>query len=279
MPEEELTAPEGILVTPDDRRVRGAVLVLSGSSGRVQLDRCRVLADSGLAALSIRWFGGPPQPATLQEVPVESFTPHLDRLATISDRLGVVGTSFGALAALLLGIADARLRTVVALAPSHLVWATPTLTEDDRPIERSSFSWHGDPLYFMPTVDQTTWRGPELSTPRQVYEASLRTYPGREKDAAVAVEQITADLILASGGDDEVWPSAAFAQQIRARRAAYGMGTPVLHEPDAGHRVILPSEPPARPTQGFGYGGSEEADRRLGNRVLDALLASLPLAG
>ena len=100
-----------------------------------------------------------------------------------------------------------------------------------------------------------------------------------ETDAAVAVEQITTDLILASGGDDQVWPSAAFAQQIRARRAAYGMDTTVLHEPDAGHRVVLPGEPPAQPTQGFGYGGSEEADRRLGNRVLDALLASLPLAG
>ncbi len=279
MPVEQLTAPEGLLVVPDDRPPRGAVLVLSGSSGRVQTDRCRVLADHGLAALSIRWFGAAPQPATLGEVPVESFAPHLDRLAGISDRLGVVGTSFGALAALLLGIADERLHTVVALAPSHVVWATPTLTEDDRPIERSSFAWRGDPLHFMPFVDQTCWQGPEFTTPRQVYEASLRTFPAREPAATIAVEQITADLVLASGGDDAVWPSAAFAQLIRARRAAYGMDTTVLHEPAAGHRVILPDEPPAQPTQGYGYGGTEDADRRLGNRVLDALLASLPLAG
>ncbi len=279
MPVEQLSAPEGVLVTPDDGEPAAAVLVLSGSSGRVQADRCRVLAGHGLAALSVRWFGADPQPATLQEVPVESFTPHLDRLFGLSDRLGVVGTSFGAVAALLLGIADARLRTVVALAPSHLVWATPTLADDDRPIERSAFSWRGDPLHFMPVVDQTTWHGPPFSTPRQLYEASLRTFPTREPDAVIDVEQITAHLVLAAGGADAVWPSAAFAQQIRARRAAYGIETTVLYEPLAGHRVILPGETPALPTQDYQYGGAEDADRRLGIRVLDALLASLPLAG
>ncbi|MEO7069681.1 MAG: acyl-CoA thioester hydrolase/BAAT C-terminal domain-containing protein [Nostocoides sp.] len=279
MPVEQLTGPEGVLVTPDDGDVRGAVLVLSGSSGRVQADRCRVLADHKLAALSLRWFGEVPQPASLQEVPIESFRPSLDRLAGLSDRLGLVGTSFGALAALLLGIADERLNTVVALAPSHLVWATPTLTVEDKPIERSAFSWQGDPLHFMPGVDQTTWHGPDFTTLRQAYEASLRTFPTRERNAVIAVEQITADLIVASGGDDAVWPSAAAAQQIKARRAAYGMDTTVLHEPEAGHRVILPGEPPAQPTQGYPYGGVEAADRRLGNRVLAALLASLPLAG
>lgn len=278
MPVEQLTAPEGVLVAPGSGEPRGAVLVLSGSSGRLQTDRCQVLADHGLVALSFRWFGEAPQPATLREVPVESFAPHLDRLAAFSDRLGVVGTSFGAIAALLLGIADVRLTTVVALAPSHLVWPTPTLTNDDRPVDRSSFAWQGDPLHFMPTVDQTTWRGPAFSTPRQLYEASLRSFPTRERDAVIAVEQISADLVLACGGADAVWPSAAFAQQIRARRATYGMDTTVLHEPGAGHRVILPGEPPAEPTQGYGYGGSEGADRRLGIRVLGALLSSLPLA-
>lgn len=252
---------------------RGALLVLSGSSGRVQEDRCRALAAQGLGALSVRWFGGMDGPEQLREVPVESFLPHLDRLADLgAPELGVVGTSFGAIAALLLGVADARLDTVVALAPSHLVWAAPILTAEGRPVASSSFSWRGDPLHFMPTVDQTTWTGPEFTSLRQVYEASMRRFAGAEASAAIAVEEITARVILGAGGADAVWPSAAFAEQIRERRAAAGLDTTVLIEPEAGHRVVLPGEPPAQPTADYGYGGSEDADRRLGERILTALL-------
>ncbi len=225
--------------------------------------------------MSVRWFGGANAPEQLREVPVESFRSHLDLLSSRgTPELGVVGASYGAIAALLLGIADDRIDTVVALAPSHVVWATPALTEEGRPVAASSFSWRGDPLHYLPFVDQTAWTGPEFATVRQVYEASLRRFAAREANAAIAVEQVTARVILAAGGADEVWPSAAFAEQVRERRAAAGLGTTVLLEAGAGHRVVLPGESPAQPTADYGYGGSEEADRRLGQRVLDALLGA-----
>ena len=272
MPEEQLSGPEGVLVTPEGEP-RAAFLVLSGSSGRVQVDRCRALAHHGIAAMSVRWFGGPGQAPTLAEVPVESFPPCLDRLAGLAPRLGVMGVSFGALAALLLGVADERLDVVAALAPSHVVWASPTLTDDGRPVARSAFSWHGDPLFHVPVVDQTTWQGPAFANPRQLYEASLRRYAAMTGDAAVAVEQVTAALVLSAGGDDRVWPAGLFAEEIRARRAEHGLDTTVLHEPAAGHRALLPGEAAYASVADYSYGGTEEADRRLGARVLDAVLA------
>lgn len=44
------------------------VLVLSGSSGRVEQDRCRVLAQAGATAASYRWFDD-----EIDLVPLESF--------------------------------------------------------------------------------------------------------------------------------------------------------------------------------------------------------------
>ena len=47
------------------------VLVLSGSSGRVEEHRCRVLAGLGATAASYRWFG-----EVIDRVPLESFDEH-----------------------------------------------------------------------------------------------------------------------------------------------------------------------------------------------------------
>ncbi len=50
------------------------VLVLAGSSGRVEEDRCRVLAAAGATAASYRWFG-----ETVDLVALESFDDALAR--------------------------------------------------------------------------------------------------------------------------------------------------------------------------------------------------------
>jgi len=89
--------PETYLAeSPGGSRV--GVLVLSGSSGRVERERCDVLADAGAVALSYRWFG-----EAIDRIPLESFEPALDELRRGCDRVSVLGFSKGAEAALLLG--------------------------------------------------------------------------------------------------------------------------------------------------------------------------------
>ncbi|MGI9155881.1 MAG: hypothetical protein ACR2FG_04495 [Marmoricola sp.] len=82
-----LAMPEGV---PE-----AAVLVLSGSSGRIEEGRSRLLAEHGAAALSIRWFGGAGQPTGICEVPLETFVEALDRLSSYADRLGVPESPMG----------------------------------------------------------------------------------------------------------------------------------------------------------------------------------------
>ncbi|HET8559076.1 MAG TPA: acyl-CoA thioester hydrolase/BAAT C-terminal domain-containing protein [Marmoricola sp.] len=270
--EEVLADPPGVLVRPG--RVRGTgVLVLGGSSGAVEADRCRLLARHGATAMSIRWFGGPGQQDGTWEVPLETFTRALDRLAGECDRLALLGTSFGAEAALLVAAHDPRVAAVVAVAPTSVVWAGVT------PHGRQTSHWTqcGEPLPFVPFDE--TWR-PDADPPayRGCYEASLRAATGRREQAAIPVEQIAGELVLVAGGDDQVWPSDDFASAIAARRSAHGLATTVLTHPAAGHRVVLPGERPVRRGMALARGGTPEADLELGRRAWPHLVTALGLS-
>src|SRR5690242_8040994 len=87
---------EGVPVEPAGHR-EASVLVLAGSSGRVDPARCRVLARAGMTAMSIRWFGGPGQPPGICEIPLETFVAAIDVLqARGCGRTGVLRLSKGA---------------------------------------------------------------------------------------------------------------------------------------------------------------------------------------
>ena len=57
------------------------VLVLAGSSGRLDVGRAEMLASRGVTALALRWFGGDAQPLVPCEIPLETFIEAIDMLA------------------------------------------------------------------------------------------------------------------------------------------------------------------------------------------------------
>jgi alpha-beta hydrolase superfamily lysophospholipase len=221
------------------------------------------------------------QPPGICEVPLETFAPALDRLASISDHLCLIGTSKGAEAALLLASRDTRIRAVAGLSPSAVVWANIGPGSQEPTAQgRSSWSADGHPLPFVPYDPAwipTTVSG--LPSYRGLYEQSLATFAERVPAATIPVEQITADVLLAAGGDDQVWSSARFAQQIRDRRSAHRLATDVITVSAAGHRLFLPGEPVnLAGGMAMARGGSPAADAALGQRVWPALLQLLRLA-
>lgn len=240
------------------------VLVLSGSSGRVERDRARILAGLGATALTYRWFGGEGQPQGLCEFPLESFSPAVERLADVCDQVVLLGTSKSAEAFLAYAAHAPRVDSVVAFAPSHVTWANVGPCDDGRlrPC-RSSWTLGGHPLPFVPyddDVEVTT--DPPAFLP--VYRQSLRTFQREGEQARLPVERIFGDVLLVAGEDDQVWPSVDSAREIEARRTAYGLPTTVVTHPAAGHRVVLPGEQVAEGGLRMARGGSEAADRELG---------------
>ncbi|MEU0312435.1 alpha/beta fold hydrolase [Nocardioides sp. NPDC006273] len=283
--ETALTGSEGILVEPEGATT--GVLVLSGSSGRVETDRCRMLAAHGVAAASIRYFGGPGQPGEARLMPLETFDDVLAELHSRYQRLVVLGTSWGAQAALLLGTLHPEIDAVVAMSPTYVSWAG---LSDERP-QRSSWTLRGEQVPFVPFDDEAIEEATgvrssgELARPLapsegasarsaqadgelpsfcEAYLSALEKYADRVPAATIAVERIAGEVVLVAGGDDALWPSVLFAEAVRRRRTAHDLETIVVTHPDAGHRVVLPREPVLPLSRRLDWGGSEEADRELG---------------
>ena len=197
------------------------VLVLAGSSGRVEEERCRVLAAAGATAASYRWFG-----ETVDLVPLESFDEPLALLHERCERLVVLGTSRGAEAALLLGAAASRDRrgrrdlTQRRRLGLALLRSPPALVVDAR----------GEPLPFVPYDD--SWET-DTDPPEFVghYEQALELYADRVPAARIPVERIAGEVVLVAGGDDRVWPALDFSDEIVARRDAVGRATTLVTHP------------------------------------------------
>lgn len=235
-----------------------AVLVLAGSSGRIDSARAELLARRGAIAESIRWFGGPGQNEGPWDIALELFLDRVCELSRVADRVVVLGTSFGSEAALLVGAHSPQVSVVAAFASSDVVWA------GFRPDGSVTSHWTlaGNPLPYVDFVND--WKA-DTDPPAflELYAASRRRFPETAAAAAIPVERIT-HLLLIAGNDDQVWPSLAMAEAMKRRRDAQGLPTTLISDLYAGHRTILPGETPARGGVNMRRGGTDEADRRLG---------------
>jgi dienelactone hydrolase len=255
------------------------VVVLAGSSGRVDVERARLFAERGALAVALRWFGGPGQSPGICEIPLETFTLALDRLvARGARRIGFVGVSKGAEAALLVACRDARVRSVVAIAPSSVVWGNIGAGLDGEAYPyRSSWTWRGWPVPFVPYDE--SWAAPEDSpiAYRSLYEQSLRSAPEAAAAAAIPIEQATADVLVIAGAADAMWPSDTFAAALAERRHTAGRQIEVIGHPKAGHRPYFPGEPAPASSTDTAYGGSSAADAALGEAAWPRVLTHLGL--
>lgn len=237
-----------------------AVLLLAGSSGRVERERAELLSTTGARVRAIRWFGGADQRPSPHEVPLEFFAGQIGELHRDADRVVLFGTSFGA-EAVLVTATEYVVDAVIAVAPSSVVWAG---THDGQ--WSSHWTHGGEPLPFV-TFD-ASWT--PLSDPPafvSLYEASLRLDAAATDAARIPVENIAGEVLLIAGGDDQVWPSVRFASEIEAVRTDRGLPTTTVTHHGAGHRLLLPGEPPAAGGARMLRGGSPEADAELGARA------------
>lgn len=230
---------------------RPVVILLGGSEGGGSYGESfgPVLATRGYAALSLPYYspdwGGP----RIEGLPVDFADLPVDRLAAVRDwiagrrdldagRIGLVGVSKGGEFAMIAASRFPWLKAVAGIVPSDVVWEGwgPSVTRDDA---RSSFSWAGEPLPFVPYQGMretiaALYRG-ERTTLRTPHEAGRRAHPDRVAAAGIPVERFRGAMLVAGGERDGTWPSADMVRSIAARRAGVGLRTEALTFAGAGH--------------------------------------------
>lgn len=244
-----------------------AIIAFGGSGGGLSESREALLASQGYVVLSLAYFNFETLPKTMVELPLEYFGKAIDWIQkqeyVQKDKLAVLGTSRGGELALLLGVIYPQIKAVVAYVPSHVVWGGAPF--------RSAWSYQGKPVPFMSKLPdgriahELMRHDPGSNTP-----AFLLQLADKEtvRQASISVEKIAGPVLLFSGEDDKLWPSAYMAEQVMERLKKHDHPFTDEHHSysGGGHTFPLPGMPPPAnrrrhrvTNQEIAYGGTVEA--------------------
>jgi len=255
-------------------QARPVVVILHGADGNDEAGRRfgPILARLGYAAVGLpyyspNWgdFGPPPQfpdlPGSFIDIRVDQLADLREALRPMSGvdvaRFGLFGASKGAEFALIAASRYPWIDSVVAYAPTDVVWEGWGLEMVEAEGTRSSFSFGGEPLAFMPYRGfvEGLLAGPSADL-RAIHANGRADHPDKEAAARIPVESYAGPVLLIAGGQDAQWDSAAAASAIVAARQAAGRETDALIYADAGHDLVGDGGPRESPRSG----GSPEAN-------------------
>jgi pimeloyl-ACP methyl ester carboxylesterase len=215
----------GCLWEPDDDQLRPGVVILGGSEGGYENCEAPMLASQGFRVLSLAYFGVRGLPPTLQRLPLEYFEHALQwfraRHGVAPRFFALYGISRGAEAALSVAAAYPEVTAVVARSPSHVRWeGTSAMNLPGGAV----WTVHGEPLPYVPIKLSRSFTMQFLhdrlagapSRQMPLFVENLRLF-GNTTKAQILVEQIHGPVLLLSGKDDQIWPSALMADEIMRR--------------------------------------------------------------
>jgi len=187
-------------------------------------------------------------PKTLTNIPLEYFEKAVQYLkqqeGVDPNRIGIIGSSRGGELSLLVGSTYSDIKCVIGYVPSPFrcpgaEGAAWTLKDEPLPF----ISVAGD-MHILADIQQKAASGEAVNfTPW--FESVIEDRDAL-RDTEIPVEKINGPILLISGQDDKIWPSAQLSEIAIQRLNAHGFKHKIMHltYPDAGHRI----GPPFRPT-------------------------------
>ncbi len=285
----------GFLFEPAGDGPHPAVALIPGTTGAQLMEpTAALLASRGYAAMVVGYMGLESLPKTLSEMPLETLAAGIRRLSAHpsvdGERVGVYCASVGAEGALaaLSEIEGLGTRTVVAIAPSSVIWQAKS---EGRPPKKPSWTLGGKPLPWVPlhgerlvpeliknALLKRLSRHPRPSALhlRSAHSAGLRDRSAVE-NAEIRVERIEAPILFVSGSDDQMWPAAEMVAALMRRRAqARRPSDQHLNLAEAGHIIRPPFMPTTVTwTENLYSGGTPEGNAKASVKAWAEILQFL----
>lgn len=267
--------PHAAVYRLEGETARPVVVILAGADGGDEGGKRfgPILAEMGYAAVSLPYYspnwgqyGPPPEfpdlPGSFIDIRVDQIGDLREALRAMPgvdvERFGLFGGSKGSEFALIAASRYPWIDAVVAYTPTDVVWEGWGLETVEAEGTRSSFSFEGQALPFMPYRGfvEALLAPPGTADLRAVHENGRTGHPEREAEARIRVEDYAGALIVIAGERDAQWNSSDAARAIVASREAAGLETTALIYPEAGHDLVGDGGPRESPRSG----GSPEAD-------------------
>jgi len=214
-----------------------ALIVLGGSEGGI--NSAERTGDSlclhGFIVMSLAYFKMDSLPSALEEIPLEYFKKGIDYIKAYSgvdkNRIGIVGTSKGGEAALLVAsVYPDDIKAVFSIVPSSVVWQSLNFAS---PVIKSSWTYEGMPMPYL-----------KFSMPQKVTGNIADYYRGGlEKNNSdsgfIKVEKIKGPVFIVSGKMDKLWPSYEMGESIvrRLQKNNFGYSFKHVAYDSAGHSI------------------------------------------
>lgn len=247
--------PGAVFAALPGNQKRPVVIVLGGSEGGSKSARemASQLAAHGFAALGLPYYSPaawnsterelPALPRSFVDIPVDRLNQVHAWLRTRADvdatRIALYGVSKGAEFTLIAASKMKWIASAVAIVPSDVVWQGwgPDVIPADS--MRSSFSYAGKALPFVPNKEfvqeMAGFQSGADVRYRRPQDKGRAAFPAAAVAARIRVEQFKGPLLVAGGIEDQMWASGMMAQNIAERRAEAHLETVSLIYTDAGH--------------------------------------------
>lgn len=230
----------------------------------------------GYNALSLPYVNRDGLPRLPEEINLEYFERALEWLRrqneVDAEKIVVMGASRNAeLALLLAATMPERVGGVVAYAPSAVSWSNTVLPYNSDTV-KPSWIYKGKDIPYVP-MEKIKGDGSGKIETLTYWKSGLAKTDYVER-ATIKVEQINGPILLLSGLDDKVWPSAQMADMIVERLKEMGFKYPFesIKYENAGHMISGNPGVASDYRKGtltiegseyeFAFGGTKEGDMR-----------------
>lgn len=229
-------------------RKRPAVIVVSGSDGRIEIAQtiAEVLAQRGYSALAICYFGMDGTSPNLSRIPleiIENAIKWLKKQETVDERrIGIYGRSKGGELVLAAASIFPDITCVIANTPSCYVYEGLKKI----PSRQSSWTYGGKELPYLNFSPFTIFRMiikkmlGQKDLIRWMYQQLITN--GDTGKASIEVEKINGPILFLSSESDTIWPSLFHCETAVNRLHKKKFQYPYKHctYKKSGHMLTLP---------------------------------------